>query len=120
MRLWLCSLVAATAALVQVLSGPQAEADMMGGSVAVGGKTQPDSEPFKRSEVIRNLVEVNPALAQIVIRRLVELSAQHGVALFSNDDGLGTGELNLEHLERASPTAVLDLIELMKQASKTR
>ena len=69
--------------------GPQAEADMMGGSVAVGGKTQPDSEPFKRSEVIRNLVEVNPALAQIVIRRLVELSAQHGVALFSNDDWLG-------------------------------
>lgn len=114
------ALIAATGSMVLLAVSSATQADLLGGYVSPGDRDPEVAELLERSEWLRSVAEANPALAQMIVQRLLELATEHGVSLLADPDSGGTGDLELEPLRRASPTAVLDLIELMKQASKAR
>ena len=113
-------LIVAAGAIVLLVGGGGAHADLLGGYESPREPDAATSELLERSESLRGLAAANPALAQIVLQRLRELAAQHGVSLLADPADDRADGLDLEPLRRASPTAVLDLIELMKQAAKPR
>ena len=111
---------AAAAAAVLLSSGAAVHADLLGGYVSAQDRDPAVSELLERSPLLRELAETRPALAEMVLQRLRELADEHGVSLLASPQGGDADGLALDPLRRASPTAVLDLIELMKQASKAR
>lgn len=113
-------MIVAAGLIVLLVGGARAHADLLGGYVSPRERNAATTELLERSESLRDLAEANPALAQIVLQRLQELAAQHGVSLLADPADAHADGLDLEPLRRVSPTAVLDLIELLKQASKTR
>ena len=109
-----------TIALTLVLCGSVANADLLGLSRSAAGQAQAVTGFIARNEELRKLSEVNPELARLIATRLMELTVQEGVAP-GQDVGSGdSAKPDIDGLIRSSPEAVLDLIELMKKASKAQ
>ena len=95
-----------------------ADADLLGLDRSAGaGDAREAAELIGRNADLARLAEFDPDLARLIALRLLELAG--GAAPASGDAG-GTANPDIDGLKRSSPEAVLDLIELMRKASKAR
>lgn len=106
--------------LTLLLNGPAANADLLGISRATVDPAPPVAEFISRNAELRKLSGINPELAQLIAKRLMELAEQGGTAQALEGATGDSANPDIDRLIRSSPEAVLDLVELMRQAAKAR
>ena len=112
----------AAAGLVLCLAGQDARAEHSETGSAGDDRDALVTELIERNQRLRELYGVNPALTRAIALRLLEHAAQDdtGRTAAADEGGnAGTDNPDIDALERSSPQAVLDLIELLKLVSET-